>query len=126
MKNLLVIALVSILMLACGKRNASLSQRILGKWEIESTTDIDKDQKKYSDSWIKFHTNNTFDSVSELFNVTKGEWKVDSEEHTLQLKDSQGHTLLSLTKISFGKNKMTWMNESNEGNSIKEFHLKKS
>lgn len=101
----------------CGPRNPSLSQLILGKWDIESINiepiEVPTENTPpfvNSEGWIKFHTDNTFDSQGEPLGNIDGEWEIDEDSETLSISVNQNLSDKSTWDISVEKKKMEWSN----------------
>lgn len=119
--NITFLALCAIVSLAllfaeCGPRNPSLSQLILGKWSIDKLAIEDEDDSPFinTQGWIKFHTDNTFDSEGEPQGVIDGEWQIDEENGILSITVSQNLTQKSIWDINIEKKKMEWSNNTTE------------
>jgi len=99
---------------SCGPRNPSLSQRILGKWNIDTITLLDHESPPFinSEGWIKFHTDNTFDSEGEPHGIIDGEWDIDEETEVLSITVSQNLSDKSTWDLSVENKKMEWSNET--------------
>jgi len=97
---------------ACGPRNPSLSQLILGQWQINSLEISDDDNTPFvnTEGWIKFHTDNTFDSEGEPHGIIDGEWQIDEESEVLSITVNQNLSDKSTWDISVEKKKMEWSN----------------
>lgn len=108
-----IIALfLGVLLSSCGPRNPSLSQLILGKWNID-TIEITEDKDTpfvNSEGWIKFHTDNTFDSEGEPHGIIDGEWEINEETEVLSITVNQNLSDKSTWEISVEKKKMEWSN----------------
>ena len=115
---LVILPVVTLSLSACGPRNPSLSQLILGKWNIESmnidnTEDPTREDSTpfvNSEGWIKFHTDKTFDSSGEPLGIIDGEWTIDEESEVLSITVNQNLSDKSTWDISVEKKKMEWSN----------------
>lgn len=99
---------------ACGPRNPSLSQMILGKWNIDAIEVIDENITPFvnSEGWIKFHTDHTFDSEGEPHGIIDGEWQIDEETEVLSITVNQNLYDKSTWDLSVEKKKMEWSNQT--------------
>jgi len=114
-----ILLLLLIAFFGCGPRNPSLSQLILGKWDIESINiePVEVPTENIppfvnSEGWIKFHTDNTFDSEGEPLGNIDGEWKIDEDTETLSISVNQNLSDKSTWDISVEKKKMEWSNST--------------
>lgn len=117
--NISFLALCAVVSLAllfaeCGPRNPSLSQLILGKWSIDKLAIEDEDDSPFinTQGWIKFHTDNTFDSEGEPQGVIDGEWQIDEENGVLSITVSQNLTEKTMWDVNIEKKKMEWSNNT--------------
>jgi len=107
------ILILGLIFSQCGPRNPSQSQLILGKWNIDTLT-IDGDRSApfiNTNGWIKFHTDNTFDSEGEPQGIIDGEWKIDEENGVLSISVSQNLSAKSTWDVAIEKKKMEWSNK---------------
>lgn len=118
MRTIIQVIVTSLLLIfafsACGPRNPSASQLILGKWDID-TIELTDDQNApfvNSEGWIKFHTDNTFDSQGEPHGIIDGAWKIDEESEVLSITVNQNLSDKSTWDLSVDKKKMEWFNET--------------
>lgn len=116
--TLLAVLILGFLFSECGPRNPSLSQLILGKWSINQIVTPDEASKPFvnSEGWIKFHTDNTFDSEGEPHGNIDGEWEIDEESEVLSIKVNQNLSDQSTWDLSIEKKKMEWSNQTIEVN----------
>lgn len=107
---------LALLFSKCGPRNPSLSQLILGKWSIDTLAIQDGNDSPFmnTEGWIKFHTDNTFDSEGEPQGIIDGEWQIDEENGVLSISVSQNLTQKSIWDINIEKKKMEWSNNTTE------------
>lgn len=103
---------LAFLLSACGPRNPSLSQLILGKWDIDAFAIAEDNDTPFvnSEGWIKFHTDNTFDSEGEPHGIIDGEWEINEETEVLSITVNQNLSDKSTWDISVDKKKMEWSN----------------
>ena len=99
---------------SCGPRNPSQSQLILGKWNIDSMVISDDNNTPFinTEGWIKFHTDNTFDSHGEPHGIIDGEWQIDAESEVLTITVNQNLSDKSTWELSVEKEKMKWSNQT--------------
>lgn len=103
---------IGISLQACGPRNPSLSQLILGKWDIDAIEHNNDTKAPFvnSQGWIKFHTDKTFDSHGEPHGIIDGSWEIDEETEVLSITVNQNLSDKSTWDISVEKKKMEWSN----------------
>ena len=87
----------------------------MGKWTID-TLELNEVYSPFvnTEGWIKFHTDNTFDSEGEPQGIIDGEWKIDEENGILSISVNQNLTQKSIWDISIEKKKMEWSNNTTE------------
>jgi len=116
-----IINILSVLLLllcisatSCGPRNPSQSQLILGKWNIDNIEISDENDTPFinTQGWIKFHTDNTFDSQGEPHGIIDGEWQIDEENEVLSITVNQNLSDKSTWDLSVNKKKMDWSNQT--------------
>lgn len=108
------ILLLVLIFSKCGPRNPSQAQLILGKWNIDTLT-IDGDREApfvNTQGWIKFHTDNTFDSEGEPQGIIDGDWQIDEENGVLSISVNQNLSEKSTWDLSVEKKKMEWSNKT--------------
>lgn len=108
----IIALLLGFLFSSCGPRNPSLSQLILGKWNIDTIEIAEDNDTPFvnSEGWIKFHTDNTFDSEGEPHGIIDGEWEINEETEVLSITVNQNLSDKSTWEISVEKKKMEWSN----------------
>lgn len=89
-KGFLMVCAFIIMTIACGPRNVSLAQDILGEWTI---VPLNKENRANL-NWIKFHTDKTFDAIVNNDKEVKGDWSTSDITHSLMIK-IQNYPLLN-------------------------------
>ena len=112
------VLLLGLMFSECGPRNPSQAQLILGKWSIDSLKIEGERQAPFvnTEGWIKFHTDNTFDSEGEPQGIIDGEWHIDEENGVLSISVNQNLSQQSKWDLSVEKKKMEWSNKTIEVN----------